>query len=352
MSVARSARRIAAGAAYGGGGVGLLGAAVTGVLVVEAKLARRWIGEPTELPPYADGIYGAGAPHQVLDLVMLGDSSAAGLGVDDPQQTPGALLAAGLAAAAGCPVRLRTFARTGAQTADLERQVDLALAAPTDVVVVLVGANDVTHRVRPSVSVRLLDQAVRRLRDAGAHVVVATCPDLGTVEPVAQPLRLIARRWSRRLAAAQTIAAVEAGGRTVSLGDILGPEFAAAPKVMFAADRFHPSAAGYRAAATALLPSVCAAMGVWPAAGEDVPDARLGEGVRSVVQAAAQAVERPGTEVAPAEVAGHERGPRGRWAFLRIRRRRALPVDGAGAVGEALAQPGDGAESGAAAEVP
>ena len=32
------------------------------------------------------------------------------------------------------------------------------------------------------------------------------------------------------------------------LGDLLGPEFAAAPKEMFGPDRFHPSAAGYRAA--------------------------------------------------------------------------------------------------------
>ena len=39
--------------------------------------------------------------------------------------------------------------------------------------------------------------------------------------------RLLARKWSRDLAAAQTVAVVEAGGRTVSLGDLLGPEFAA-----------------------------------------------------------------------------------------------------------------------------
>ena len=63
---------------------------------------------------------------------------------------------------------------------------------------------------------------MRRLRDAGAEVVVGTCPDLGTIEPIAPPLRQVARLWSRRLAAAQTIATVEAGGRTVSLGSVLG----------------------------------------------------------------------------------------------------------------------------------
>jgi hypothetical protein len=202
----------------------------------------------------------------------------------------------------------------------------------------MIGANDVTHRVRPATSVRLLEMAVRRLRSAGIEVVVGTCPDLGTVEPIAQPLRYIARRWSRQLAAAQTIAVVETGCRTVSLGDILGPEFAAAPSEMFGPDRFHPSAAGYRAAAMALLPSVSAALGLWPDVA-DAPDVRRGEGVRSVAQAAAEAAETAGTEVAPAEVAGRERGPRGRWALLRHRRRRQLPDVEAPASDDDIARP-------------
>ena len=80
-------------------------------------------------------------------------------------------------------------------------------------------------------------------------MVVGTCPDLGTIRPIQPPLRWLARRWSRQLAAAQTVAVVRAGGRTVSLGDLLGPQFDAAPEQMFGADRFHPSAEGYRAAA-------------------------------------------------------------------------------------------------------
>ena len=218
-----------------------------GLLVVETKLARRWIGEPTAEPPRADGLYGVDHDGDPLRLVMIGDSSAAGLGVHEPEHTPGAMLATGLAEAAGHPVQLTNVARSGAQSTDLERQVDSALASAPHVAVVMIGANDVTHRVRPATSVRLLEMAVRRLRTAGVEVVVGTCPDLGTVEPIAQPLRYIARRWSRQLAAAQTIAVVETGCRTVSLGDILGPEFAAAPSEMFGPDRFHPSAAGYRA---------------------------------------------------------------------------------------------------------
>ena len=55
------------------------------------------------------------------------------------------------------------------------------------------------------------------------------------------------------MAAAQTVAVVEAGGRTVSLGSVLGPEFASDHE-MFSVDEFHPSAVGYAQAAAVLLP--------------------------------------------------------------------------------------------------
>jgi lysophospholipase L1-like esterase len=326
MTKARVARKIAMAAAYGGGGLGLLSAGAFGLVRAEAALARRTIGEPTGAPPDADAVYGSHHEGRPLTLVMLGDSGAGGLGVDHPHQTPGAMLAAGLAEFADRPIRLRCTAVVGARSSDLQSQIDEIEDDRPDIAVIMIGANDVTHRVRPSTSVRHLDHVVRRLRDLGTEVVVGTCPDLGTVEPVAQPLRWIARRASRQLAAAQTIAVVEAGGRTVSLGDILGPEFAASPKEMFGPDRFHPSAAGYASAAAALLPSVCAALGVWfdGEREEERPDLARGEGVRPVAVAAVEAADEPGTEVAGAQVGGRDRGPRGRWALLR--RRRTQPV--------------------------
>jgi lysophospholipase L1-like esterase len=304
----------------------MLGAGLYGTLATQARLARRAIGEPTEEPPGADGVYGErfAALAAPLSFVMAGDSSAAGLGVHRPVATPGALLAGGLAEAAQRPVRLTNVARSGARSADLEDQVSRALRARPDLAVIMIGANDVTHRVRPATSVRLLVEAVSRLRAADVQVVVGTCPDLGTIEPIAQPLRTLARFWSRNLAAAQTIAVVEAGGRSVSLGDLLGPEFAARPRDMFGPDRFHPSAAGYRAASMALLPSVCAAIGVAPV-GEDLPEATRGEGLRSVAQAAVEASEIAGTEVSAHDTGGPERGPWGRWVLLRHRRRTQLP---------------------------
>jgi lysophospholipase L1-like esterase len=332
MGRARRARKIASTAAYGGGGVAAAGAALGalgyGVIKAEAALARRVIGTPFDDSPDDEGTYGAGHG-EPYEIVVLGDSSAAGIGTEAPHETVGAIIANGVAALTGRPVSLTNRSVVGAESSDLERQLASALEVVMrpDVVLIMVGANDVTHRVDRALSVRHLEQAVRRARALGSEVVVGTCPDLGTIQPIQQPLRSLMKRWSRDLAAAQTVAAVEAGGRTVSLGDLLGSEFAESPHVMFSRDRFHPSAAGYARAAAALLPSVCAALEVWgPDTGDRAPEPRRGEGVGPVAVAAGQAVREAGSEVAPTQVAGQSRGPRGRWAVLLRRRHGPAPV--------------------------
>ncbi|MGY2064480.1 SGNH/GDSL hydrolase family protein [Blastococcus sp. SYSU DS0619] len=326
MTRTDTARRLATGAAYGGGGVGIAGAALVALLREEARSARRKVESRTHKsdPPSGDGVYGRGRGKPIV-LTVLGDSSAVGLGVERAAETPGVLVAAGLAELAERPVRLLRLAKSGARAADLEVQVDRALAEQPTVAVIMIGANDVTARTSTAVSVGHLTDAVRRLTAAGCEVVVGTCPDLGTIRPIAQPLRTLARRWSRQMAAAQTIAVVEAGGRTVSLGSLLGPAFAS-DQTMFSVDEFHPSGAGYAAAAAVLLPSVADALGVWPARADRGLRSLRRDTVRPVARAAARAANRPGTEVQAAEVAGSETGPRGPWALLRRRRPTGVPT--------------------------
>jgi lysophospholipase L1-like esterase len=263
-------RRIAVAAAKGGGGLLGVGTALTGaaigVMVVQARQARRAIGPRRGVPPYADGRYlppGEDTPRGTsLRLAVLGDSGAAGLGAQDAHGTAGGRLAAELAAASHRQVLLTNVAVVGAESGDLAAQVERVLAVRPHVAVIMIGANDVTHLVRPQKSVRLLRQAVQQLRDAGTEVVVGTCPDLGTVRPISSPLRQVVGRMSRELAAAQSIAVDEAGGRPVPLAEILGELFDAAPERFFSADRFHPSAEGYAACAHALLPEVLDAVGL------------------------------------------------------------------------------------------
>lgn len=309
-------RRAARLAALGGGSVTAAGALLYGVVLGQAMIAKHTIPLPTEPPPRADGLYGADLPGEPVRFVMLGDSSAAGYGARLPRETVAAVIAAGLAERLGRPVLMRCLAVVGARSPDLPPQVEGALELSPDIVVICVGGNDVTHRVPVQDSIRFLVDAVTALRAAGAQVVVGTCPDLGTIRPLQRPLRWLAKLWSRQLAAAQTVGVIEAGGRTVSLANLLAPAFYQDPERLFAWDRFHPSSEGYAAAAGALLPTVAAAL-----------DPRFeqplsaGEGVRTLPQAAAEAVNAGGTEVSPTSVAGHEHGPDGRWAQLRHRAR-------------------------------
>jgi lysophospholipase L1-like esterase len=237
-------------------------AAAAYALSRQARAARAVIGKPLgEEALRGDRVYKKkyGDP---VELLLLGDSIAAGLGAERREDTLGGQLARRLARATHRAVRLHTAAVVGAESSGLADQ--LAALPPTyapHVAVIVVGGNDITHRVRVAESRRHLADAVRWLRRLGAGVVVGTCPDLGALQPLPQPLRALGARASRQLAAAQREVTTELGGHAVSLAEVVGPFFITQPDEMFALDRFHPSGAGYRRTAKALLPSVLAALG-------------------------------------------------------------------------------------------
>ncbi|WZH35910.1 MAG: SGNH/GDSL hydrolase family protein [Microbacterium enclense] len=229
----------------------------------QAAIARRRIGKPLgEQALDADRVWRRKKhPGQPVDLLLLGDSIAAGLGAGHRRDTLGARLAKGIAREAGRPVRLKTVAVVGSETSALTAQ--LATLPPdyiADVAVIVVGGNDVTHRIPATRSAAQLEDAIGVLTERGMPVVVGTCPDLGTLRAVPQPLRTLASRSSRQLAAAQARAAHRAGARVVGLARAVGPVFAERPDEMFSIDRFHPSALGYRRTAEAVLPAVLAAL--------------------------------------------------------------------------------------------
>lgn len=283
MGLARPGRRaawVALRGAYGGGALGALGALGYGVIRAESVLARRTIGEPTDEPPQPSGVYGRYLGPS-LRLVLLGDSSATGLGCDTPAQTPGALLAGSIARELQRRVRLDVHAVVGGRSADLANQIARAQAdGPIDVAVIMVGANDVTHRVLPGEACHALGLAVKTLRAAGTTVVVGTCPDLGTVKPLLEPLRSLAAYWSRKLAAAQAVVVTENDGIAVSLGTLLAEEFNTHPH-LWGPDQFHPSAEGYARVANALLPSLLEALGVAVERDEAVLDVDVAAGMAS-----------------------------------------------------------------------
>jgi lysophospholipase L1-like esterase len=249
------------------GAVGALGAAAgvgaRHLLKRQAATARALIGKPLgDVAPQADKRYRKryGDP---IRLLVLGDSIAAGLGAQDGGGTLGARLAKKVAKQTHRSVDLTTGAVVGTETSQVMAQIErLPPAYRADVAVLIVGGNDVIHRVPVGESVTHLAEVVERLRDRGTPVVVGTCPDLGALRAVPNPLRALGSRVSRQLAAAQAEAALNTGAHVVSLAKVVGPFFITNPDEMFSLDRFHPSELGYRRTAEALLPSVLMALGV------------------------------------------------------------------------------------------
>jgi lysophospholipase L1-like esterase len=313
-------RRVATGVVLAGGGVTAVGGGLWGVLLTEAKLARRQIGNAEDDPPAPSGWYGHGRPGPAIKVALLGDSSAAGYGVDTVEETPGAYLASGVAEAADRRVYLSSVAKVGAQSKDLAGQIDRVLPMEPHVAVIFIGGNDVTHAVPVKTSQRLLRAAVTRLTSHGVKVVVGTCPDLGTIEPLRPPLKQIAAVWSRKLAAAQATVVVEADAHAVAIGSVLADEFASFSELLFGPDRFHPSAAGYARMSAAVLPTVLAALGLTPE--DEVPEWDRGEAVLPIDIAVLEAARHPGASVEPVR---DEQGRPGPGRFATLRRRRHQP---------------------------
>lgn len=266
----RSTIALAAAGALASTGTAYLGA--RNLLVGQATQARTVIPKAWDIPPRADGVYTrGGGPVQRwqrgtpvdLHLMIFGDSTATGYGCASAEETPGVLIARGLAGQTGKRVRLSTKAIVGATSKGVCGQVDAMFVAgsPPDATVIMLGANDITALNGISQSARRLSSTVRKLRARGAVVVVGTCPDLGVITAIPQPLRSLAHARGSRLARAQAAAVKSSGGVPVPLAQLLAPQFRATPELMFSADGYHPSPTAYALAAEQLFLAICDALG-------------------------------------------------------------------------------------------
>ena len=190
-------------------------------------------------------------------LAMLGDSIAYGQGASRREDSLGPRLARWLAEH-GVAAEVRVFAVPGTRSAGLPPQVDGALKWCPDIVVLVIGANDLTHFVPVASAVSAFREAVGRLRAAEVEVVVAPAPDLSAVPHVPAQLRVHVQRASMALREQQVAVADEAGAQVADRGGETTRAFAGDHR-LFCADLFHPSSAGYAVIADALFPEVLAA---------------------------------------------------------------------------------------------
>lgn len=227
------------------------GAFVALALLVGAEiwLALRREYLPTEPALSIEGTYGSGRP---LRFVVLGDSTAAGLGTDEANSYPTVL--AKRLAEDGYRVELTSLGVSGARVKDvLEEQVPGAVALRPDLVFVGIGANDATHLTRLSSIKRDMTEAITQLQDSGAVVVVAGAPDM-RAEAFYEPLRSIAGWRGSQVADVIEEAARERNVPVVPLAELTGRFFEHDPAAHYAEDEFHPNALGYRRWADAIYP--------------------------------------------------------------------------------------------------
>lgn len=256
MTMIRRAAQVTAATAVAGTAGGL--AVLTGQMLLAR--VRRYAQPDLRLAMRAS----VGAPGATpVRLVLLGDSTALGVGVDRVFDTVGGQLAELLVAARGDRrVELSSVAVAGSRAADLTTQVSRALVGTVpDVAVILVGGQDAIRFSRPAEAAEHLGGAVRRLREAGVEVVVGTCPDLGAAPAFGPPLRQLMGWQGRRIAQAQSAAVLLADAVPVDLAEQTGAVFRADAGT-FCHDGYHPSADGYRVWAHALLNAVTAAAAV------------------------------------------------------------------------------------------
>lgn len=234
--------------------IGLAAGSFVALLGVEIYLAYTREYLPTEPALELGGTFGP-ANGEPLNFVVLGDSTAAGLGAGHPRHAYATVLSQRLAEK-GLRVSLTALGVSGARARDLlEEQLPLALAAEPDLVFIGIGANDVTH-VTPLRSIQSdMEEILDTVIATGAAVAVAGAPDMRAAAWL-EPLRSIVGRRGRQVTERIEAVAHARDVPVVPLAKLAGPYFASDPEDAYATDDFHPGPGGYRAWADAIYPAL------------------------------------------------------------------------------------------------
>ena len=213
---------------------------VAPALLVQAKRLRR---TALILPPAGGEWSGSIEGTHPLRLLVLGDSTAAGVGTESQLDALPGSLGRELASRLGRGVEWRAIGESGATSRDLlARFLDDATRDSYDVVFLSIGANDALGLRSRGAFARDIRSILSRLRSRNpdATILMSSLPAFGRFKLLPDPLRSALYRHSRSL---------EAAARAV-VDELPGVSMSAPPppytEGFFATDLFHPSASGYR----------------------------------------------------------------------------------------------------------
>ncbi|HEX6160296.1 MAG TPA: SGNH/GDSL hydrolase family protein, partial [Thermoanaerobaculia bacterium] len=159
-------------------------------------------------------------------------------------------------------VTMSNFAVSGARMGDvLECQLPAAEALRADVVLLSVGANDVTHLTSIGSMRRDLRQIVERLTrvNPAVRIVVTGSPDMGSPPRIPRLLRGIASCRTRQVNRMFEAEATRSGLVFARIAERTGPLFRR-NRSLFDADRFHPNDDGYATWVVVLNEALAAAV--------------------------------------------------------------------------------------------
>jgi lysophospholipase L1-like esterase len=229
-------------------------ALLTGEIVVAAN--RTYL---VDVDFAVDAVVGSTDGRRPLELRVLGDSTAAGVGTDGEVDALPVLLASRVAERIGRPVHVVGLGASGARTDDVRADQLPRLDTTADVIVVVVGSNNVIHPTTPGRMRAATIAMLRRAAQTGAPVVLGGVPRFLGVGALPQPLRELVDGYAGVMREAQRDAARQVPGVSfVDIAALASPRFLGRPEAM-SSDRFHPSTVGYGFWADALAPAVVAA---------------------------------------------------------------------------------------------
>ncbi len=176
--------------------------------------------------------------------VSLGDSLTAGVGVDDYTESYPYLLAQKLSKTE--KVSLMNFSYPGAKTADVIAVLPDAVASDPQIVTLLIGVNDIHAKVPVTTFEQRYRTVVDTLtKETDAKIYLISIPYIGSNTLLLPPFDSYFRYKTgefneviRRIAAEYKVPYIDIATPTQVAFEKDGP--------LYAADSFHPSAAGYK----------------------------------------------------------------------------------------------------------